>query len=135
MGAMMDYDDPDIAHDERVSQNLEDLADEARRALRNHLRVIHVHGFARDGEVRGVDVTVQDAESVIEVARRTIGQTIEGDHTELVSFQRSWPIDQYGVESAVVKVEAVTRTTLDGGETWLEMWHWFGTASTPWGMK
>lgn len=96
------------------------------------ITVLHVEGFTDKRGVREVKVSSQEAETVAEVARRTIEHATASEHTELVRFNRTWPLDGYGREWAVVQVDAVTRTTLDGGKTWSEMWHWFGTASTPW---
>lgn len=95
------------------------------------ITVLHAQGFAGKRGVREVHVSSQEAETVAEVARRTIDATVSQD-TRVVTFSRSWPLHAYGVESAVVEVNAVTETTLDGGKTWVPMWHWFGTASTPW---
>jgi len=93
--------------------------------------VFHVHGFTDERGVRGVTVAQHDDMTVIEVARGVIW-TAKSDHTEIVNFHRTWPLDSYGHEPSVTSVDAVTRTTLDGGETWREMWHYFGTASSPW---
>lgn len=92
--------------------------------------VFHVQGFATDGEVRGVHVAQHEG-TVIEVARGVIERAVDNEQTERVSFRRTWPIDDM-TEGAVRQVDAVTRTTLDHGETWTEMWHWFGTLSEPW---
>lgn len=93
--------------------------------------VIHASGFADEDGVRGVSVAQHKNTTVIDVARGVI-ETAKSDHTEVVSFRRTWPIDAYGHEPSVTTVEAVTRTTLDGGQTWTEMWHYFGTPATPW---
>jgi len=94
--------------------------------------VLHAQGFAGKRGIREVHVSQQEADSVITVAKGTIERATASDHTELLTFQRTWPIDGYGQDWAVVEVNATTRTTLDGGKTWTEMWHWFGTASSPW---
>lgn len=94
--------------------------------------VAHVQGFVRDGAVHGTHVAQLEAATVIEVARGIIETAVAHDGTELVRFNRTWPLDGYGQEAMVVEVDAITRTTLDDGKTWKEMWHWFGTLSTPW---
>lgn len=94
--------------------------------------VLHAQGFADKRGVSEIHVSQQEAPNVMAVARGTIDHATAGEGTELVSFQRLWPISDYGNEAAVVQVDAVTKTTLDGGESWSEMWHWFGTASSPW---
>ncbi|MEO5920630.1 MAG: hypothetical protein ABIQ01_05745 [Pseudolysinimonas sp.] len=96
------------------------------------IAVFHVQGFADEGKVREIHVAQHSAESVVDVAKGVIDQATAGEHTELVSFRRTWPLDGYGQEWAVVQVDAVTKTTLDGGASWSEMWHWFGTLSSPW---
>lgn len=94
--------------------------------------VLHVQGFTDERGVRGVHVAIHEGLRVIEVARGTIEACTESDHTELVSFHRTWPLDAYEQEWSVTEVDAVTRTSLDGGKTWSEMWHWFGEPSAPW---
>jgi hypothetical protein len=96
------------------------------------IAVFHVQGFTREDRVREVHVSQHDAESVAEVARGVIEHATSSESTALVEFRRMWPINAFGVEAAVVQVDAVTKTTLDEGKTWSEMWHWFGTLSTPW---
>jgi hypothetical protein len=94
--------------------------------------VLHAQGFTDERGVREIHVSQQEGKNVADIARRTIERAAASDDTETVTFNRTWPLDGYGQEWAVVQVNAVTRTTLDGGETWTEMWHWFGTASSPW---
>ena len=94
--------------------------------------VLHVNGFVGDDTVRGIHVSEHGANTVIEVAIGVIETATASDHTETVRFNRTWPLDGYGQEWAVIEVDAVTRTTLDGGKTWSEMWHWFGTLTSAW---
>ncbi len=93
--------------------------------------VFHVHGFVGKDGVREVKVSQQEGR-VNDVALGTIQHATSSDHTELVRFNRTWPIDGYGQEWAVVQVDAVTRTRLAVDGKWTEIWHWFGTASSPW---
>lgn len=93
-------------------------------------KVFHVQGFTDERGVRGIHV-MQHEGRVIDIARGVIETAASRDHTEVVRFERTWPLSGYGQESAVVEVDAVTRTTTDGGKSWSEMWHWFGTLSSP----
>lgn len=95
--------------------------------------VTHVHGFDAESGVRSLHASTHEGR-VIDIALGVIESAIS-EHTEIVRFNRTWPLDGYGQEWAVVEVNAVTRTTLDGGKTWREMWHWFGIARDPWQIK